>query len=155
MPHGHNQHQQREARVRANRARNDSDTEHWQSPGRKRGAPPEGLVGSQRARRAPTGRTATMAERELAPASEGSEVAPTPRAVERERERHARERALGRIAAGTMARQKAQLRPGVERSALEEAGRAADAKVRGKPSAKTKPTARAKPTAAKRRPRRK
>ena len=96
-------------------------------------------MGAQKVRRAPTGGTASMSERELAPASEGSDVAPTPRAVERERERHARERAAGRVAAGTMARRRAVVLPGMKRANLEAASRAADAKVSGKGAATGRP----------------
>jgi hypothetical protein len=135
MPHGR-EHQRRDQV----RMKNASDADAWQtnlsSAGRKRGAPPEGLMGAQKSRRAPTGGTANMTERELAPASEGSEVAPTPRAVERERERHARERAAGRVAAGTMARRRAAVKPGLKRADIEAAARAADAKVSGKGPAK-------------------
>src|SRR2546429_8264898 len=113
MPHGRN-HQQRETHVRSSRTKNIPESDDWQTKlytsGRKRGAPPEGLVGPHKARRAPTGRTASLQERELAPTSSGSEVAPTARATEREQERHARERAVGRVAAGTMARQRASVR---------------------------------------------
>jgi len=134
MPHGRN-HQQREAHVRSTRTKNIPEGEAWQTKlfnsGRKRGAPPEGLAGAQGSRRVPTGRTTTMSERELAPASGGSEVAPTARATERERVRHAGERAAGRVAAGTMARQRASVRPGVKREDLERAGREADRKVAG------------------------
>jgi hypothetical protein len=131
MPHGRN-HQQRETH-HSSRTKNTPDRADWETKlltsGRKRGAPPEGLVGPHKARRAPTGATATMRERELAPASGGSEVAPTARATEREQVRHARERAAGRVAAGTMARQRASVQPGVKRGDLERAARDADKTV--------------------------
>jgi hypothetical protein len=132
MPHGRN-HQQREAHTRSTRTKNIPESDAWQTrlltSGRKRGAPPEGLIGPQKARRTPTGGTASERERELAPVSGGSEVAPTARATERERERHARERAMGRVAAGTMARQRASVRPELQRKDLERAGREADQKM--------------------------
>lgn len=134
MPHGRN-HQQREGHVKSTRTKNIPDSDAWQTKmiasGRKRGVPPEALVGPHKARRAPTGRTASQRERELAPPSAGSEVAPTARATEREQERHARERAMGRVAAGTMAKSRASVRPGIERKDLERAARQADQKVSG------------------------
>jgi len=140
MPHGRN-HQQRESHGHLSRTKNIPESDSWQTKlfasGRKRGAPPEGLAGPHKTRRTPTGRTASERERELAPEGGGSEVAPTARATERERERHARERAVGRVAAGTMARQRASVRPGLKREELERAGREADRKVAG--GAKKKP----------------
>lgn len=140
MPHGRN-HQQRESHSRSTRTKNTPDSDSWQTKlftsGRKRGAPPEGLVGPHKTRRTPTGGTASESERELAPEGGGSEVAPTARATERERERHARERAMGRVAAGTMARRTASVRPGLARKDLERAGREADKKVSG--AAKKRP----------------
>jgi hypothetical protein len=137
MAHGRNQ---------SSRSKNAPDTDAWatnlfSSSGRKRGAPPEGLAGPYTARRLPTGGTASLQERETAPEGGGSEVAPTPRAVAREKERHARERAMGRVAAGTMAKQRAALSSAVKRADLERAAREADSKVSeaAKPPRKRQP----------------
>jgi hypothetical protein len=142
MRHGRD-HQQREAHVRSTRTKNIPDSDAWQTKlltsGRKRGMPPEGLIGPETARRIPTGTTASLREREILPPSGGSEVAPTARAAKREQERHARERALGRVAAGTMARRRGSVAPGVKREDLERAGREADAKVSGRSKGRPKP----------------
>jgi hypothetical protein len=132
VAHGRN-HQQREAHVRSSRTKNTPESQSWETKllasGRKRGMPPEGLIGAHRSRRLPVGKTQTMEERETAPEGGGSEVAPTARATAREKERHARERAVGRVAAGTMARRRGAVRPGLKRADLEAAARGADEKV--------------------------
>jgi hypothetical protein len=96
--------------------------------GRKRGQPPEALVGAHRQRRAPTGELTTSSDREREPVGRGSDVAPTEKATRREQERHRREREVGRVAAGTE-RNVRDRRRGVSRAQLDAAARAADEKV--------------------------
>lgn len=59
----------------------------------------------------------------------GSDTGPTPRAQERERERHRLERELGRTPAGGQGLKRDHREPGVTREQLDEAARAADRAV--------------------------
>ena len=61
----------------------------------------------------------------------GSEVAPTEKAAQREAERHARERQLGRVAGGTSGAEREYRAADVTREDLEEAAREADRRVAG------------------------
>lgn len=97
--------------------------------GRKRGKPPEGLVGAHRQRREPTRELATSSDREQEPVGHGADVGPTVKATRREQERHRREREIGRVAAGTERNLRDRRDPGVTRAKLEAAARAADEKV--------------------------
>src|SRR2546428_5196356 len=64
-----------------------------------------------------------------APPSNGAEVAPTPRATERERVRHQEERKRGRMAAGVDDNPRDRREPEVTRDDLAEAARVADEAV--------------------------
>ncbi len=66
------------------------------------------------------------------PASSGTDAAPTAKAAERERERHAIERELGRTPAGQMGQKRDHRSPNVTREQLEEAAREADRRVASK-----------------------
>jgi hypothetical protein len=131
MPHGRD-HQQRETHVRLTRSGNtpekDSTEARLLTSGRKRGAPPEGLVGAHKKRR--TAAQSADREQEARGAWAGSEVAPTKQAARREQERHRLERAAGRVAAGTKGRRRAQSAPGATREQLDAAARAADRAVK-------------------------
>lgn len=61
--------------------------------------------------------------------AQGSDVAPTPRAVARERARHAAERKVGRQAAGTAGRKNPRGSSAASRSQLDAAARRADRSV--------------------------
>lgn len=92
--------------------------------GKARGTPHQRVFGAHLERFAP----ATELE-EPEPMGDGSDVAPTARAEERERERHRAERKLGRMAAGTDENLRDRREPGVTREALDEAAEAADRKI--------------------------
>jgi len=62
----------------------------------------------------------------------GSEVAPTAKAELREKERHAREAAVGRVAAGLGGNPRDRRGPKATRKNLDQAARAADQRVAGK-----------------------
>jgi hypothetical protein len=89
-----------------------------------RGTPRQHVYGANEGR---VGSAAELDETE--PMADGSEVAPTRRAEERERERHRAERKLGRMAAGINENLRDRREPEVTRGALEGAARAADRKV--------------------------
>jgi hypothetical protein len=129
MMHGRD-HQEREQKVRARRAnhraeRTDFETELL-GTGRTRGTPRQHLYGANTERRAPADQ---LDQGE--PTGGGSDVAPTRRAEERERERHRIERKLGRMAAGSDENLRDRREPTVTRRALERAAREADRKVSG------------------------
>lgn len=63
--------------------------------------------------------------------SGGAEPAPTARATQREHERHALERGLGRVPGGEEGHLRDTRRAGVTRQALDEAAREADRRVAG------------------------
>lgn len=85
----------------------------------------EGLVGAHTAKRE------TEIERtDEEPAGRGATVAPTKRAEARERERHRRERDLGRLPAGEEGALRERRLRAVSREALNEAARQADRAVR-------------------------
>jgi hypothetical protein len=129
--HGRN-HQQREAHVRRSRARSTPDHDTWEAElfyaGRKRGRPPDGLIGAHTQRRAATPPVDSHRDRMIEPVGPGSDVGPTARAAAGQQKRHARERAAGRTAAGTMGLLKARLEPGARgapgSTAVSAAGRA-------------------------------
>jgi len=131
MRHGRD-HQQQEPRLRRRRTHatveGDSFETKLLTSGRKRGSPPEGLVGAHRQRREPTGLLETSSDRERQPVGHGADVGPTEKATRREQERHRREREIGRVAAGTERNDRDQRR-GVTRAQLDAAARAADEKV--------------------------
>jgi hypothetical protein len=110
--------------------------------GRRDAVPREGLVGAHGARREAPARDADAGEDADAEAAEareegdeptgpGSDVAPTKRAEERERERHRLERELGRTPAGEEGLVHDRRAPGVTREDLDEAAREADRRVAG------------------------
>lgn len=66
---------------------------------------------------------------ERRPVVEGSAVAPTRRAEQRERERHERERAIGRAPAGEEGRLREERGPAATRERLDAAAREADAQI--------------------------
>ena len=70
-----------------------------------------------------------------------SAAAPTKKAAERERLRHLEERKRGRVAAGTQGKARDERGPGVTRAKLDQAARAADARMarRSKRAAKPAP----------------
>jgi hypothetical protein len=142
MPHGRN-HEQREQHIRLRRTRSTPESDAWETrlftSGRQRGAPPEGVVGAHAGRRVPTHELATSRDRDEEPVGAGAEVAPTEKATRRERERHVRERALGRVAAGTEGKLRDERRPDLSRAGLEEAARAADHFVGASPRPRRSP----------------
>jgi hypothetical protein len=139
MRHGRD-HQQREPHIRLRRTRNTPEADAFETKlltsGRKRGRPPEGLVGAHRQRRKATTELLTSSDREREPVGRGSDVAPTEKAARREQERHRREREIGRVAAGTERNLRDRRAGGVTRDKLNEAARAADEKVGKKPPRK-------------------
>jgi hypothetical protein len=128
MTHGRD-HQEREQRVHVRRANQTAEEEgglesDFFGEGHKRGTPPQGVIGAHTERSAPAEEL-----EEPEPVSGGSEVAPTKRAEERERERHRAERKMGRMAAGIEENLRDRREPEVTREKLDEAARAADEKV--------------------------
>jgi hypothetical protein len=111
MQHGRD-HEERELKVKARRA----------------------AEGPEAAERPETEEQVEPVELERQPVVEGSEVAPTKRAEERERQRHREERKRGRMAAGIGDNLRDRREPEVNRESLAEAARIADDKVvpRGK-----------------------
>ena len=109
--------------------------------GRNDAVPREGLVGAHVARREPPIPGAAEGEEDAQasgaeeegeePTGPGSDVAPTKRAEERERERHRLERELGRTPAGEQGLVHDRRAPGVSREGLDEAARKADRRVAG------------------------
>lgn len=130
MRHGRD-HDERSHKVRRGRSNMTPERDGYEatlaSAGRKRGVPPQRLYGSHAARLAPI---ADLDEEE--PVGDGAEVAPTPRAEARERERHRLERRCGRLAAGSGENIRDRREPSVGPAELEEAARAADRKVAGR-----------------------
>jgi hypothetical protein len=100
------------------------------SSGRSDVVPREGLVGAHLERRAPEAPAGDTDEGQE-PTGPGSDVAPTRRAEERERERHRLERALGRAPAAEDGKIHDQRAAGVTREELDEAARQADRNVVG------------------------
>jgi NAD(P)-dependent dehydrogenase (short-subunit alcohol dehydrogenase family) len=101
------------------------------SSGRGHAFPREGLVGAHVERRE---RAARVADAEAGqegrePTGPGSDVAPTKRAEERERERHRLERELGRTPAAEEGLIHERRAPGVSREDLDRAAREADRRV--------------------------
>jgi hypothetical protein len=129
MTHGRD-HQQREHHLRPTRTTNTPERDAWEtwllSAGRKRGAPPEGVIGAQSARRQPRPADEIGPEAVPEPTNGGSDVAPTARAQARELQRHAAERAVGRTAAGTKDRRRDERDPNLDRATLDRVARDAD-----------------------------
>jgi hypothetical protein len=122
MTHGRD-HQEREQKYpRANSHRAERSEENQLEAGS--GTPRQHVYGANEGRLASGGELD-----ETEPMADGSEVAPTRRAEERERERHRAERKLGRMAAGIDENPRDRREPSVTREALEEAAQAADRKV--------------------------
>jgi hypothetical protein len=126
MNHGRD-HQEREQKLGVGRTRNtpESDSEEAQllAAGRTRGAPARYGIGAQE------GRLASADPEAPEPVADGSEVAPTAKAAEREQVRHREERKRGRMAAGVGENERDRREPGVTREDLEAAARAADEAV--------------------------
>jgi hypothetical protein len=123
MTHGRD-HEEREQKYP--RVNHTSETEEsLLDNGRHRGTPRQHLYGANEGR---VGSAAGADETE--PMADGSQVAPTRQAEERERERHRAERKLGRMAAGIEENRRDRREPEVTRGALEEAAREADRKVK-------------------------
>lgn len=103
MEHGrdHDEREQKHGRARHDHAQPESDDEALEAPER---------------------------DAALRRGGHGSEPAPTPRAAEREAERHRRERELGHVAAGTEGERKAA--GDVDRGELDAAARTADQAAR-------------------------
>ena len=101
--------------------------EEMAASGRTGFVPRAGLVGAHEQRKASLA-AALEVDDPGEPAGPGAEVAPTRRAVERERERHQRERELGVIPAGD-GRLRQQRAPGVTRESLDRASSEADRRV--------------------------
>jgi hypothetical protein len=121
MTHGRD-HQEREQKYP--RVNHGADTEEALDPGRSSGTPRQHVYGANE------GRVASAADvDEAEPMADGSEVAPTRRAEERERERHRVERKLGRMAAGIDENPRDRREPDVTREDLDQAAQAADRKV--------------------------
>jgi len=97
--------------------------------GRNDVVPREGVIGAHVARR-----EATVAGEDGEPMEEpigaGAEVAPTERAIERERERHRLQREMGVVPAGESGDARQHRAPGADRAALDAAGARADQWVR-------------------------
>ncbi len=130
MQHGRD-HQEREQKLRLKRTRNTPDSHAFETKlatsGRKRGQPPEKLVGPHEARGEGSGAGAVGVVRRP---TRGSDPAPTRQAAERERIRHEEERKIGRVAAGTRGGGRRDKRaPGVTREALSRAAKRADEQV--------------------------
>jgi hypothetical protein len=119
--------------------------EEMTASGRNDAVPREGLVGAHAERREPAGRAATAGEddsEELEvtaeidvfnePTRDGSDVGPTKRAAERERERHRLERELGRTPAGEEGLIRGRRAENVSREDLDQAAGKADEHVAGR-----------------------
>lgn len=120
MTHGRD-HQEREQKYPRANHRND---ESVLDAGRTCGVPRQHVYGANE------GRVASAADLdENEPMADGSDVAPTRRAEERERERHRVERKLGRMAAGIDENPRDRREPAVTRAALDQAAESADRKV--------------------------
>jgi hypothetical protein len=129
MNHGRD-HQEREQKISGRRTpETDSFEDEMLASGRTHATPPQHLFGAHHDRLAPA---ADLDEPE--PVGDGADVAPTPRAAERERIRHREERKRGRMAAGTGENLRDRREPEVTRDDLDEAARLADEAVRGEPS---------------------
>jgi hypothetical protein len=89
--------------------------------GRKSVVPKEGLVGPHSVRREASLEASEMDERLNEPLGGGSDVAPTQRAAQEERERHARQRELGVVAAGEDGNLRQRRAPTASREALDAA----------------------------------
>jgi hypothetical protein len=98
--------------------------------GRNDAVPREGVIGAHLARRevvaGEDGEPSPMDE----PIAGGAEVAPTERAMARERERHRLQREIGVVPAGESGDARQHRAPGVDRAALDAAGARADQRVR-------------------------
>jgi len=127
MTHGRD-HEEREQKIGVGRTRSTPESESFEAglvaSGRTHGTPPQYVVGSHEERFAPG-----EAFDEPEPVADGSEVAPTRKAEERERARHREERKRGRMAAGIGENQRDRREPNVTREDLDEAARAADEEV--------------------------
>lgn len=99
--------------------------------------PREGLVGAHTAKREPEGsadesdRMMELDDVETEPIGGGSDVGPTQRAAARERERHQRERDLGRVPAGEEGGVRERRSSDVTPEGLDAAAREADRSVAG------------------------
>jgi hypothetical protein len=94
--------------------------------------PREGLIGAHTARRQPS--ETTEEGDEISPMDEpiggGAEVAPTERAMARERERHRLQREIGVVPAGEEGRVRQMRAEGSDRAALDAAAHMADERVK-------------------------
>jgi hypothetical protein len=94
--------------------------------------PREGLIGAHTTRRQPTAEIGD--EEEASPMDEpiggGADVAPTARAMERERERHRLQREIGVVAAGESGSPRQHREARSDRAALDEAAHRADELVK-------------------------
>jgi len=99
-------------------------------PEKTRGVPREGLVGAHTSKREP-GLSEHDEDNGAEPTGPASDVAPTMRAAEHERERHQLERDLGRIPAGEEGALRERRESHVTREMLDEARRKADRIVTG------------------------
>jgi hypothetical protein len=100
--------------------------------GRSNVVPKEGLVGAHSTRRQPRGKALERSQRSPSdePIGGGFAVAPTDKAVVRERERHRLQRDVGVVPAGEDGNLRQRRAPGVSRTALDAAARKATRKVR-------------------------
>jgi hypothetical protein len=100
--------------------------------GRSDVVPKEGLVGAHSTRRQPSGEALERNQRSPIdePVGGGAAVAPTEKAVVRERERHRLQRDAGVVPAGEDGNLRQRRAPGVDRTTLDAAARKATDKVR-------------------------
>jgi hypothetical protein len=127
MRHGRD-HEEREQKIQVRRSNNTPESDSFEAElltaGRQRGTPRQRVFGAHEER-------VSSASEPDEPVNDGSEVAPTKRAEEREQERHRLERKIGRLAAGTGENLRDRREPDVTREDLDEAAREADKKVAG------------------------
>lgn len=141
---GGRDHQEREQKLGVGRTRQTPEADSWEAEtlasGRHGGVPPQHLVGAHTERYAGTNAIEALDDEDIdegdepegeEPTGAGSDVAPTARAMERERERHMRERAIGHVPAGHDGEIRAQNAPTVTRDELNRAAQEADDVVTG------------------------
>lgn len=130
MRHGRD-HEERENKIRLTRTNNTPEADAFEvemlQAGRTGATPPQQVIGAHETRSASSGSEEEGAE----PTGPGSDVAPTKRAEEREKERHRLERELGRTPAAEGGHIRDRRSAEVTREQLDEAGRKADEKVAG------------------------
>lgn len=130
MQHGRDN-EEREQRVGSRRIRNSLERETFETEmlhaGRHHGTPRQHVYGAHQQR---ISSASELDEDE--PIGDGAEVAPTPLAEARERERHRNERLMGRLAAGAGENLRDRREPGVSRDDLARAAEEADRKVCGR-----------------------